>query len=145
MCMFWIWGEAFYCIVVNPLSTLWVTVFFKKLLSPVFRNITIKAVQKLFVCILQPCERLTQRCWMHSSGKILVSAMDTLLQHCSLQHLKRFYPFPLGPVHEKPSMNICCHPLRLETWMLQLLTGEHTVLRTQQIVILVTYLLRKST
>ena len=41
--------EAFHCIVVNPLPTLWVTVFFKKLLSPVFRSISIKAVQKLFV------------------------------------------------------------------------------------------------
>ena len=30
--------------------------------------------------------------------------MDTLLLHCSLQHLKRFYPFPLGPVHEKTPM-----------------------------------------
>ena len=34
---------------------------------------------------------------MRSSGKILVSTMDTLPQHCSLQHLKRFHLLFLGP------------------------------------------------
>ena len=49
--------------------------------------------------------------------------MDTLLQQCSLQlyNLSNF-----GPVHEKTPMNICCHTLRVETWILQLLTGECT-------------------
>ena len=81
----------------NPLPTLWVTVFFMKLLSLVFRSITIKAVQKLFVCILQPCKPLNRRCWMCNSGKILVSAVDALLQHYSLPLLKRFHPLFLGP------------------------------------------------
>ena len=57
------------------------------------------------------------------TGKILVSTMDTLLQQCSLQ---LYNLSNLSPVHEKTAMNICCHPLRVETWMLQLLTGEHT-------------------
>ena len=86
----------------------------KRLLSPVFRSYSIKAVLKLVVCILPTRD---------SAGKILVSTVDTLLQQCSLQ---LYNLSNLGPVHEKTPMNICCHPLRIETWMLQPLTGEHT-------------------
>ena len=86
----------------------------KKLLSPVFRSSSIKAVLKLIVCILPT---------RNFADKILVSTVDTLLQQFSLQ----FYNLSnLGPVHEKTPMNICCQPLRVETWMLQLLTGERT-------------------
>ena len=86
----------------------------KKLLSPVFRSYSIKVVLKLIVCILPTRD---------FAGKILVSIMDTLLQQCSLQ----FYNLSnLGAVHKKTPMNICCHPLRIETWMLQPLTGERT-------------------
>ena len=75
---------------------------FEKLLSPVFRSYSIKAVLKLIVCILPTCD---------STGKILVSTMDTLLQQCSLQ----FYDLSnLGQVHEETPMNICCQPLRVE-------------------------------
>ena len=94
----------------------WLVIYgiLKKLFSPVFRSYSIKAVLKLIVFILSTCD---------FAGKILVSTMDTLLQQCSLQ----FYNLSnLGPVHEKTPMNICCHPLRVETWMLQPLTGEHT-------------------
>ena len=108
--------EAYHFIAVNPLLTLWLTVYFKKLLSPVFRSCLIKAVPKLIVFILP----------MHApAGGILVSTVDTLLQHCSL-HILEDYILSLGPVHEKTPMNICCHPLSVEAWMLQLLTGEHT-------------------
>ena len=108
--------EAFHFIVVNPLLTLWLTVYFKRLLSPVLRSYLIKAVLKLIVCILP----------MHiPAGGILVSTVDTLLQHCSLHPLKD-HILSLGPVHKKTPMNICCHPLRVEAWMLQPLTGEHT-------------------
>ena len=86
----------------------------KKLLSPVFRSYSIKAVLKLIVCILPTRD---------FAGKILVSTMDTLLQQYSLQ---LYNLSNLGPVHEKTPMNICCHPLRVETWMLQPLTGERT-------------------
>ena len=108
--------EAFHFIVVTPLLTLWFTVYFKELLSPVFRSCSIKAVQKLIVCILP---------MRVSTGRILVSTVDTLLQHCSL-HILKDYTLSLGPVHKKTPMNICCHPLRVEAWMLQPLTGERT-------------------
>ena len=98
--------EAFHFIVVDPLLTLWLTVYFKRLLSPVFRSYLIKAVLKLLVCILPMC---------NSAGKILVSTVDTLLQHCNLHPLKDYTLSNLGLVHEKTPMNICCHPLRVET------------------------------
>ena len=85
-----------------------------RLLSPVFRSYSIKAVVKLIVCILPTC---------NSTGKRLVSTVDTLLQQCSLQ---LYNLSNLDPVHEKTPMNICCHPLRVETWRLQPLTGECT-------------------
>ena len=60
----------------------------KKLLSPVFRSYSIKAVLKLILCILPTCD---------FAGTILVSTVDTLLQQYSLQ----FYNLSnLGPVHE---------------------------------------------
>ena len=98
----------------GPSPQLVIYCILEKLLSPVFRSYSIKAVLKLIVRILPT---------RHSSGKILVSTMDTLLQQCSLQ---LYNLSNLGPVHEKTPMNICCHPLRVETWMLQPLTGEHT-------------------
>ena len=98
----------------GPSPPLVIHCILEKLLSPVFRSYSIKAVLKLIVCIL-PTRNL--------AGKILVSAMDTLLQQCCLQ----FYNLSnLGPVHEKTPMKICCHPLRVEAWMLQPLTGEYT-------------------
>ena len=102
--------EAYHFTVVTPLFVLWFTVYFKKLLSPVFRSCLIKAVLKLIVCILP-------------TRGILVSTVDTLLQHCSL-HILKGYILLLGPVHEKTPMNICCHPLSVEAWMLQPLTRE---------------------
>ena len=86
----------------------------KRLLSSVFRSYSIKAVLKLIVCIPPTHD---------SAGKILVSTVDTLLQQCSLQ---LYNLSNLGPVHKKTPMNICCHPLRVENWMLQPLTGERT-------------------
>ena len=80
-------------------------------------ELSIKAVLKLIVCILPPHEH---------AGKILVSTVDTLLHQYSQQSLKDYNLSNLGPVHEKTPMNICCHPLRVETWMLQPLTGERT-------------------
>ena len=48
---------SLYCC--RPCSSVVITVFFKKLLSQVFGSYLIKAVQKLLVCILQPCKPLT--------------------------------------------------------------------------------------
>ena len=50
--------ETFHYIVADPL--LMITAFFKKLLSPVFGSNSIKAIQKLLVCILQPHDPLTR-------------------------------------------------------------------------------------
>ena len=105
--------EAFHFIVVDPLL-IGVSLYTREAPSPIFRSYSIKAVLKLIVCILPTRD---------STGKILVSTMDTLLQQYSLQ----FYNLSnLGPVHEKTPMNICCHSLRVEVWMLQPLTGERT-------------------
>ena len=98
----------------GPTPRLVIYCILKKLLSSVFRSYSIKAVLKQVVYIL-PTHDFT--------GKILVSTLDTLLQQCSLQ---LYNLSNLGPVHEKTPINICCHQLRVETWMLQLLTGERT-------------------
>ena len=98
----------------GPSPRLVIYCILKRLFSPVFRSYSIKAVLKLIVCILPTRD---------FAGKKLVSTVDTLLQQCSLQ---LYNLSNLGPVHEKTPMNICCHPLRVETWMLQPLTGECT-------------------
>ena len=52
----------------------------------------IKAVSKLNVCIHQPEQALHWRCWPTVLGKILVSAVDTLHQYCSLVY-RSYYVF----------------------------------------------------
>ena len=82
-----------YCILQeDPFSSLW--------------ELSIKAVLKLIVCVLPPRKL---------AGKILVPIMDTLLQQCILQPLKDYSFSNLGSVHEKTPMDICCHPMRVET------------------------------
>ena len=49
-------GFSLYCC--GPSCGVVITVFFKKILSPVFGSYSIKAVQKLIVCIFQPCKPL---------------------------------------------------------------------------------------
>ena len=50
-------GFSLHCC--GPSPCVVIIVFFKKLLSPVFGSNPIKTVQKLLVCILQPCKPLT--------------------------------------------------------------------------------------
>ena len=97
-------GFSLYCCGSSP--SVVIIVFFKKLLSPVFGSYSIKTVQKLLVCILQPREPLTGGADSVVVEKILVSLVDTLLRHCSLHPLKSTSLSNFGPVHEETPMNI---------------------------------------
>ena len=80
-------------------------VLFSWLLSPVFRSITKKAVQKLCVCILLSGSTSLE-VLIDSFDKVLVFTVDS--PPLALQPRNPFHS--LGPVHEQKPMNNCCHP-----------------------------------
>ena len=107
--------EAYHCIAVwTPSTSVYDICILQRLFSSVFRGIN-KGCAKTS-CLHSPTR-------VSTSPKVLVchSWQDTgvyhghpPLEHCSL-HTDPLNPLFLGPVHEWAPMNICCHPLRLES------------------------------
>ena len=108
ICTSWTWWRPITVWLCEPPPFSFVTsVFYKRLLSSVFRSIN-KG------CVKTSCLYSSTRASTLPEVLISCSWQDTGVLHgpppldCLSLHAE------LGPVHEWTPMNICCHPLRLE-------------------------------